>query len=62
MNGSLTNPDHLKSLVDMCTPDPRSDNQSVLDIFQSGAIAVNEHHAKVANIVIGKCKLTQVGR
>jgi hypothetical protein len=52
MNESLTNPDHLKPLADMCAPDPRSDNQSVLDIFQSGAIAVNEHHAKVATMTL----------
>ncbi|MGE5652496.1 MAG: hypothetical protein ACM34A_20065 [Bacillota bacterium] len=50
MDEGQTNPDHLKSLEAICSADPRSDNQALLDIFQNGAIGIVEHHAKVANI------------
>jgi hypothetical protein len=50
MNEDQTNPDHLKSLAAIYSPDPRSDNQALLDIFQKGAVGIAEHHAKVAKL------------
>jgi hypothetical protein len=44
------NPDHLKPLEALHIADPRSDNQAVLDMFQSGAIALDEHHCAVASL------------
>jgi hypothetical protein len=50
MDEGQINPDHLKSLAAIYSPDPRSNNQALLDIFQLGAIGIDEHHAKVASI------------
>jgi hypothetical protein len=44
------NPDHLKRLQTLHIADPRSDNQAVLDMFQNGAIALDEHHRAVASL------------
>jgi hypothetical protein len=44
------NPDLLKPLAAIYSVDPRSDNQSVLDIFQPGADAIAVHHAEAAKI------------
>lgn len=50
MDEDQTNPDHLKSLAAIYSPDPRSDNQALLGIFQHEAYGIDEHYAKVANI------------
>lgn len=52
----LMNPEHLKPLAAIFSPDPRSDNQAVLDILKPGATGIDEHHAcvdrlKLANSV-----------
>ncbi|MES3020789.1 MAG: hypothetical protein V4857_04310 [Pseudomonadota bacterium] len=50
MDKNLTNPEHLKSLATIFSPDPRSDNQALLDTFKNGAIGIAEHHANVESI------------
>lgn len=45
-----SNPDCLKPLSGVLSADPRSDNQSVLDILQPGEDALDEHHRAVAEI------------
>jgi hypothetical protein len=40
MNEKPTTPDHLKPLEAIHVADPRSDNQAVLDMFRSGAVAL----------------------
>lgn len=50
MDKKLNNPDYLKPLESVYVADPRSDNQTVLDIFRNGANALDEHHCSVAKI------------
>jgi hypothetical protein len=50
MDREQANPDHLKSLADIFSLDPRSDNQSVLDLLHKGAVAIEKHHADVASV------------
>jgi hypothetical protein len=52
VEGSQINPEFLKSLDAIHSPDPRSDNQAVLDIFKPGAIGIDEHHAEVARLTL----------
>jgi len=50
MDEKPSNPDYLKPLEAIHVADPRSDNQAVLDMFQAGAIALDEHHCAVASL------------
>jgi hypothetical protein len=50
MDEKSGNPDRVKPLEALHIADPRSDNQAVLNILQSGAIALDEHHRAMASL------------